>query len=189
MKQVAIFWLSVILALPLTSLTTYGQGRGGRGPAPQSRRPANVGIPSFPAGLPMPGTGQPTIPSPNSNANPRAATAPVIDSGSRPSLATVAEQIQARPKLNERLQGMLGTTSVEDASSGYDNLGRFVSAVQVSNNLDIPLTTLNSSVTGESAMSLGEAIHMQRPDLTPDQANEAAKKAEDEAEQILDEES
>ena len=167
----------------------YAQGRGGRGPAPQSRRPANVGIPTLPTGQPRSGVGQPSIPAPNERANPRAVTAPDFNSGSRPSLATVQEQIEGKPKLRERLQGMLGNTDVQEAASGYDNLGRLVSTVQVSNNLNIPFEDLKGSVTGEDRVSLGEAIQLHRPELTAEEANRAASAAEEEADELIDEDS
>ena len=79
--------------------------------------------------------------------------------------STIPERLAAQPQLSERLQGMLPAgTTVEQASSGFKNLGQFVAAVNVSKNLSIPFDQLKAQVTGDSAKSLGAAIHTLKPD-------------------------
>lgn len=66
-------------------------------------------------------------------------------------------------------------TNLQTASDGFRNLGRFVAAVHVSHNLDIPLDRLKAKVTGPNNESLGHAIHELKPVVD---ANAEAKKAE-----------
>ena len=67
-------------------------------------------------------------------------------------------------------------------SNGFKNMGEFVAAVHVSNNLNIPFDQVKAKiVTGHT--SLGEAVHALKPDLSKDAANAEAKKAEDQSKQ------
>jgi len=78
------------------------------------------------------------------------------------------------------------------AESGFKNQGQFIAALHVSKNLNIPFDQLKAKVTGvavqangqtttSTPMSLGKAIRELRPDMTADQANDAAKLAEKQA--------
>ncbi|HKW89737.1 MAG TPA: hypothetical protein VJN21_13395 [Candidatus Acidoferrales bacterium] len=94
-------------------------------------------------------------------------------------------------KLSSKLAPLAGCTGTQSqidtcmqaAVGGFKNLGQFVSAVHVSNNLGIPFTTLKctelgttaatslgmtcpASVTNTGKMSLGGAIHTIRPTLS-----------------------
>lgn len=79
-------------------------------------------------------------------------------------------------KLQTRLpQGVL----VQDACVGFKNLGQFVAAVNVSNNLGIDFAQLKAKMTGTTVsgekiagatttMSLGQAIHTLKPTVDAD---------------------
>lgn len=104
---------------------------------------------------------------------PPATTAPVQKAPKAPTPLTVP------PSLATKVEPLLppGTT-VATASTGFKNLGQFIAAVHVSNNLGIPFDSLKSKVTGASALSLGQAIHELKPDANS--ANEV-KKAQQQA--------
>jgi hypothetical protein len=92
---------------------------------------------------------------------------------------TAGELLTQNTKLSSKLQGLLPAgTNLQDAASGFDHLGQFVSAVHVSHNLDIPFDQLKSKLVGPSAVSLGEAIHQLRPEANAKQeATKANKQA------------
>jgi hypothetical protein len=69
-------------------------------------------------------------------------------------------------------------TDLQAASSGFKNLGQFVSAVHVSNNLHIPFTTLKTEIMQDG--SLGKAIKVLRPDADSKAETKTAKKQTDE---------
>ena len=69
-------------------------------------------------------------------------------------------------------------TDLTAASSGFKNLGQFVSAVHVSNNLNIPFTTLKTEILKDG--SLGKAIKALRPDADAKAEMKTAKKQTDE---------
>jgi hypothetical protein len=69
-------------------------------------------------------------------------------------------------------------TDLQAASSGFKNLGQFVSAVHVSNNLHIPFTTLKTEIMKDG--SLGKAIKALRPDADSKAETKTAKKQTDE---------
>ncbi len=75
-------------------------------------------------------------------------------------------------------------TDTNSAADGFKNFGQFVSAVQVSKNLNIPFDQLKMKTTGPDAKSLGDAIHELRPDLSRDQVKDAVKAARQEERQI-----
>src|SRR5215475_4516265 len=103
-------------------------------------------------------------------------------------------RLQTRPELASRLAKLLPEgADVKAAESGFKNQGQFIAALHVSMNLNIPFDQLKAKVTGvtvqtngqttttSNPMALGKAIHELRPDMTADQANDAAKVAEKQA--------
>ncbi len=70
-------------------------------------------------------------------------------------------------------------TDLQAASMGFKNLGQFVSAVHVSNNLKIPFTTLKTAIQSKDG-SLGKAIKALRPDADAKAEMKTAKKQTDE---------
>src|SRR5712692_2118790 len=69
-------------------------------------------------------------------------------------------------------------TDLQAASSGFKNLGQFVAAVHVSNNLNIPFTTLKTEIMNDG--SLGKAIKALRPDADSKAETKTAQKQTDE---------
>ena len=67
----------------------------------------------------------------------------------------LAKNTNLRTKLQSRLP--VGT-NINDAAAGFRNLGQFVAAVNVSNNLRIPFADLKAKMTGTNPVSLGQAI-------------------------------
>jgi hypothetical protein len=77
---------------------------------------------------------------------------------------TAPEHLTVKPQLSARLQPLLPPgTDLQAASLGFKNLGAFVSAVHVSNNLSIPFSDLKLRVTGANAVPLGKAIQDLKP--------------------------
>jgi hypothetical protein len=69
-------------------------------------------------------------------------------------------------------------TDLQAASMGFKNLGQFVSAVHVSNNLNIPFSQLKTAIQSDG--SLGKAIKALRPDADAKAETKTAKKQTDE---------
>ncbi len=90
-------------------------------------------------------------------------------------------------KLSSRLQSLLPAgTNVQEAASGFKNLGLFVAAVHVSHNLGIPFDELKSTMLSNGD-NLGKAIHTLNPHLTKKQVKSNVKKARREASHDLKE--
>jgi hypothetical protein len=88
--------------------------------------------------------------------------------------------------LTTRLQGLLPPgTDMQLASSGFKNLGQFVAAVHVSNNLKIPFDQLKLKMTGPEAESLGKAIQDLRPAIDHKTVKADVKTAERQAKKDL----
>jgi hypothetical protein len=75
-------------------------------------------------------------------------------------------KLQKNTNLAAKLQSRLPAgTNLQTAASGFRNLGQFVAAVNVSNNLGIPFTELKTRMVDRN-MSLGQAIQDTRPRTT-----------------------
>ncbi|MFB3924343.1 MAG: hypothetical protein ACE145_21695 [Terriglobia bacterium] len=93
------------------------------------------------------------------------------------------ELLTQNTKLSSKLQTLLPAgTDLQQASAGFKNLGEFVAAVHVSQNLNIPFDQLKAKMTGPDAMNLGKAIHDLRPDV---KAKAEAKRAKKQAKQEI----
>ena len=89
-------------------------------------------------------------------------------------------QLEQNPALASKIGAMLPAgTSAQDAASGFKNLGEFVAAVHVSQNLNIPFDQLKTKIT--SGQSLDHAVK----DLKPGVDKSEIKKAKDEAKEDL----
>jgi hypothetical protein len=101
-------------------------------------------------------------------------------------------------QLSSKLAPLAGCTGTADqvsacmqsAVGGFKNLGQFVSAVHVSNNLDIPFAQLKCTELGgqfctppttASGMSLGKAIHTIKPTLSSTEVKDETSKASKQA--------
>lgn len=91
-----------------------------------------------------------------------------------------AELLAQNTRLSGRLKTMLPTgENVQQAASGFKNLGKFVAAVNISHNLDLPFNQFKSKVT--SGDSLGKAIHKMDSTLTHKEIKSQVKKAKRQA--------
>src|SRR5579863_2168216 len=106
---------------------------------------------------------------------------------------SAGELLTQNTQLASKLSGLLPAgTDLQAAASGFKNLGQFVAAVHVSNNLDIPFATLkctelatadacpNMTVPAKGS-SLGQAIHTVKPDLNSSDTKGAVKQANKQA--------
>ena len=78
-------------------------------------------------------------------------------------LSPVQQKLQRNTNLATKLQSRLPAgTNLTTAAAGFRNLGQFVAAVNVSNNLGIPFADLKTRMVDQH-MSLGQAIQDARP--------------------------
>jgi hypothetical protein len=77
-------------------------------------------------------------------------------------LTAVQQKLQRNTNLAEKLQSRLpGGTDVIAAAADFRNLGQYVAAVNVSNNLGLDFAKLKTAMV-EDGKSLGQAIQLQR---------------------------
>jgi hypothetical protein len=94
---------------------------------------------------------------------------------------TASQLLTQNTKLSSNLQSILGSkVNLQDASSGFKNLGTFVAAVHVSKNLNIPFDQLKTTMAGDG-YNLGKAIHSLQPNLSKKQVKKAVKTAKHQA--------
>ena len=106
-------------------------------------------------------------------------------SGSSAHGQTASEILSRNSKLSTKLQSLLPPgTNLQQAESGFKNLGQFVAAVHVSHNLGIPFDQLKAKMTGPPPESLGKAIHDLKPAAD---AKTESKKANKQADRDLKE--
>jgi hypothetical protein len=109
----------------------------------------------------------------------KGATTTSSTSTSTTTLTPVQQKLQKNTKLASKLQSRLPEgTNVLKAAKGFRNLGQFVAAVNVSNNLGIPFKKLKAAMV-DDGLSLGQAIQKLKGDAD---AETEAKHAEQEAE-------
>lgn len=106
-------------------------------------------------------------------------------------LTPVQQKLQKNTNLAAKLQSRLPAgVPVQQACLGFRNLGQFVAAVNVSNNLGIPFAQLKATMLGDVAhltpttaddmpLSLGQAIHALRPAVDADAESRAAQRQAD----------
>jgi len=89
-------------------------------------------------------------------------------------LTPVQQKLQKNTNLASKLQSRLPAgTDVTKAAAGFRNLGQFVAAVNVSNNLGLNFTTLKTAMVTDGK-SLGQAIQAQKG-TTVDASSEATR--------------
>ena len=97
-------------------------------------------------------------------------------------LTPVQEKLQRNTNLASKLESRLPKgTDLMLASEGFRNLGQFVAAVNVSNNLKIPFVDLKASMV-DDGLSLGQSIQKLRPTAN---ATQEASLAESQATVLL----
>lgn len=103
--------------------------------------------------------------------------------GSTTTLSPVQLKLQKNTNLASKLQSRLPAgTNLTLAASGFRNLGQFVAAVNVSNNLGIPFAELKTRMV-DQGMSLGRAIQDARPRTTD--TTVVARRAETDADALI----
>jgi mucin-2 len=87
------------------------------------------------------------------------ATSPTsTGTGTTTTLTPVQQKLQKNTNLADKLRGRLpANTDLMLAADGFSNLGQFVAAVNVSNNLGLKFTELKTRMV-DDGMSLGQAI-------------------------------
>ena len=98
-------------------------------------------------------------------------------------LTRVQERLQKNTKLADRLEGRLPKgTNLMDAADGFKNLGQFVAAVTVSNNLRLDFEKLKVAMV-DDGKSLGQAIQVVKADV--ENPTLVAQRAESEAQTLI----
>jgi hypothetical protein len=89
-------------------------------------------------------------------------------SGTTVTLTPVQQKLQKNTNLADKLRTRLpANTDLMDAAKGFRNLGQFVAAVNVSNNLGLDFTQLKTRMV-DDGMSLGQAIQKQKTTVDVD---------------------
>jgi len=170
-------FLSSLALLALASPATLAQRGGGYG---GGHGGGMSGYGSMPSGT-QPGGHVGSTPSMGSSRLPGAPTGAERSMGGDRTGGgrTPGELLQQNTRLSENLGKVLPAgTDLQTAASGFKNLGEFVAAVHVSNNLGVPFADLKARMmTGDS---LGDAIRALRPDADAQiEARKARAQAED----------
>jgi hypothetical protein len=96
--------------------------------------------------------------------------------------ANFEARIEENSELKSKIQSLLPAgTDLKRAANGFKSEGQFIAALHVSKNLNIPFDQLKMKMTGSNAMSLGQAIHALKPNMTEKDAEKEADKAEKQA--------
>jgi hypothetical protein len=85
--------------------------------------------------------------------------------GSAATLTPLQQKLQTNTTLASKLQSRLPGTNLMQAADGFKNLGQFVAAVNVSNNLGIPFADLKTKMVTDGK-SLGQSIQALRPEVS-----------------------
>jgi hypothetical protein len=109
-------------------------------------------------------------------------TSTTTGTGSTTTLTPVQQKLQKNTNLADKLRTRLpANTDLLAAAKGFKNLGQFVAAVNVSNNLGLNFTELKTHMV-DDGMSLGQAIQKQKK--TADVETEV-RRAETEADTMI----
>ncbi len=157
MKTSIILLAAVTVAFLHGTAPAFAQHGGGHGAGPAVGRDAGSGMDQ--------GRGRSAT-----------STSKMEDNESSKTMGQTPGQLLAQNKnLSSKLRGLLPPgTNVQDAARGFKNLGQFVAAVHVSNNLRIPFNDVKSKML--SGESLGNAIHDLKPDVNAKQETKKAHK-------------
>ena len=110
-------------------------------------------------------------------------TSGTTTTGTTVTLTPVQQKLQKNTNLAGKLQTRLPAgTDLNTAAAGFRNLGQFVAAVNVSNNLGLDFPTLKTAMVTDGK-SLGQAIQAQKG--TTVNATEQAHKAERDADAMI----
>jgi hypothetical protein len=102
--------------------------------------------------------------------------------GSTVPLTPVQQKLQKNTNLADKLRTRLpANTDLMDAAKGFRNLGQFVAAVNVSNNLGLDFTQLKTRMV-DDGMSLGQAIQKEKTTVN---VETEVRRAETEADSMI----
>src|SRR2546425_11502781 len=92
-------------------------------------------------------------------------------------------RIDRNPALKSKVESMLPAgENLKTAASGFKNRGQFLATLHASKDLGIPFDQLKAKMMGTNPpMSLGQAIHALKPNLSEKDVDKEADKAEKEA--------
>jgi hypothetical protein len=179
MKRAILFStaLAVLLCLsgfPLMAQNRNGGGMGGGGGMGQAG-PQGQGSGEGQSGGPGMGQG----PSENGPMGPQAGGNNGT-SGPTMTQKTPSQMLAQNPTLTSKVQDLLPAgTNPQDAASGFNDLDKFVAAVHVSHNLNIPFDQLKGKVT--TGASLDKAVQTLNPNLSRQQVKTEVKKGKHQA--------
>lgn len=149
MKVSRVFTVFVVLAFAAVSAAA-AQGRGA------GQRPAKVPVQAA--------KGAPQGPKAGGPANRAERPKPARASARAEKPDTIAANIARSPQLEARLKAMLPSgMTLEQASDGFRNQGQFIAALEASKSQNIPFAQLKAEMTGDDALSLGQAIQKLKP--------------------------
>jgi len=172
-KNMIVFVAAAALGLGVSAMA---QGRpGSAGPG--------MSHPGGGPGMGGPGMGGPGMGGPGSMGNPMGRNGQTGQNqmGSRSTGKSASQILTQNTKLSSNLQSILGSgVDLQQASSGFKNLGLFVAAVHVSKNLNIPFDQLKTTMASDGG-NLGKAIHTLQPNLSKKQVKSAVKTAKHQA--------
>jgi len=130
-------------------------------------------------------TGSPKTTATKATGSPKSTTTTTTTTptGTAIPLTPVQQKLQKNTNLAGKLQPRLPAgTDLNTAAAGFRNLGQFVAAVNVSNNLGLDFTTLKTAMVTDGK-SLGQAIQSQKG--TTVNATEQAHQAERDADTMI----
>jgi hypothetical protein len=130
-------------------------------------------------------TGSPKTTATKATGSPKSTTSTTTTTptGTAIPLTPVQQKLQKNTNLAGKLQPRLPPgTDLNTAAAGFRNLGQFVAAVNVSNNLGLDFTTLKTAMVTDGK-SLGQAIQSQKG--TTVNATEQAHRAERDADTMI----
>lgn len=170
MKRGLALFSMAAAAILLSAGPLNAQGK----PASPPARPTGPGAgPGSPGGMGNPAQSKPATPPTAKNDREQSGKGQPQSTGQA---KTASEQLAQNERLSARVKDLLPPgTDINQASSGFKNLGQFVAAAHVSKNLGIPFDQLRTRVV--DGKTLGDAIHEIRPDVDHKAEEKKATKA------------
>jgi hypothetical protein len=162
--------LIVLAALSIAVASSAAAQGAARGQGPKVNRPAQAQGPK---------TTRPTQAHGPKTTKPTQAQGPKADRPARPEQAnrgnqgdqegrSIAANIARNPQQEARLKAMLPAgMTLEQAADGFRNQGQFIAALEASKNQNIAFADLKAKMTGDTPLSLGQAIQELRPETAP----------------------
>jgi len=168
---------------PAAGVTTHGSSAASKPAAPKTSGSTKAtGSPKTTASTKATGSTKTTGHGGTTTGSTTTTTA-TTTTGTTSPLTPVQQKLQKNTNLAAKLQSRLPAgTDLNTAAAGFRNLGQFVAAVNVSNNLGLDFTTLKTAMVTDGK-SLGQAIQSQKG--TTVNATEQAHQAERDADTMI----